>query len=93
MFKHSRILARSCALRDAATLTAGAASAFAAPKPLPNDGPPLVQPQPITVEQVSNGSPIWVFRSWSPPVTALLSVAAVLATNRLRRRVDRRRYA
>jgi len=84
MFKHSRILAAFVALcATLATLTAVAASAFAAPKPLPNDGPPLVQPQPITVEHVSNGSPIWVFVVVAA-VTALLSVAAVLATNRLR---------
>jgi len=87
MFKHSRILAAFGALcAMLATLTAvavaAAASALAAPQPLPNDELPIQQ-QPITVEHVSNGSPIWVFVVVAA-VTALVSVATALAVGRLR---------
>jgi len=66
-----------------AILTAGAASALAMPKPLPNDDSLPIQQPPITVEHVSNGSPIWVFVVVAA-VTALVSVATVLAASRLR---------
>jgi len=84
MSMHSRILAAFVALcATLATLTAAAASALARPNPLPNDDLPPIQQQPITIEHVSNGSPIWVFVVVAA-LTALVSVAAVLAASRLR---------
>ena len=85
MSKRSRLLASFlalCAMLATLTAVAAAASGLAAPQPLPNDELPIQQ-QPITVEHVSNGSPIWVFVVVAA-VTALVSVATALAVGRLR---------
>jgi len=83
MSKHSRTLVAFVALCVALVgLVAGAASALARPLP-PDYGSPPDQQQPMTVEHVSNGSPIWVFVVVAVAAAAL-SVIAALAAVRLR---------
>jgi hypothetical protein len=75
-----RILAALAAL---ATLALGVTPAFAMPAPPPDGGGVLPPAEPITVQHVTDGSPIWLFVVVAL-ATAIVSATAAILAMRLR---------